>query len=248
MTGAERLGRTERTRFGLDDSAPITDLVALAEERGDVLIALCQLGEQGLAGMYQSREGVPVILVNSSVHPVRARFTLAHELGHHRLGHGAAVDRIVDPGSRDRREVDANQFAAELLMPRAGIERWLDAAGPRTDLETLVRLANDYGVSCEVALHRLERIDRLAPGAGQELAARIEAGEHRDLAWDLGLPELDDTLARDRRLRVRMPARTRRTVLRALRRGFIDPEGAAERLHVDRLEIQRMRRLEPVID
>jgi hypothetical protein len=31
-------------------------------------------------------------------------------------------------------------------------------------------------------------------------------------------------------------------------RGLIDAEEAAERLHVDRLEIQRMRRLEPVPD
>ena len=73
-------------------------------------------------------------------------------------------------------------------------------------------------------------------------------GEHRDVAWRLDLPELDDTLAQERRLQVRMPAPTRRTVLRALRRGLIDAEGAAERLHVDRLEIQRMRRLEPVLD
>jgi hypothetical protein len=45
-----------------------------------------------------------------------------------------------------------------------------------------------------------------------------------------------------------MPGPTRRAVLQALRLGLIDGEGAAERLHVDRLEIQRMRRLVPVAD
>lgn len=245
MTAAEQLARAERERLGLGETGPIPDLVAALEEGAGVMVALCQLGEHGLAGMYQTRDGVPVIMVNSSTHPVRARFTLAHEYGHHRLGHGAAFDREVDPRSGGRREADANRFAAELLVPRAGLDRWLRAAGRRMDLEALVRLAHEYGVSCEVALHRLERTRRVRGAAARALAARVEAGEHRDLAWVLGLPEPNDTLTRDRRLRVRMPAPTRRAVLRALERGLIDAEGAAERLHVDRLEIQRMRRAEP---
>jgi Zn-dependent peptidase ImmA (M78 family) len=248
VTAAEHLARTERDRLGLGETAPIADLVAVLEDGAGVLVALCQLGEQGLAGMYQTREGVPLIMVNSSTHPVRARFTLAHEYGHHRLGHGAAVDRVVDPRSGDRGEVDANRFAAELLLPRAGLDGWLRSAGRRIDLEALVRLAHEYGVSCEVALHRLERTRRVRGAAARTLQARIEAGEHRDLAWLLGLPELNDTLTRDRRLRVRMPAPTRRAVLRALEHGLIDAESAAERLHVDRLEIQRMRRAQPATD
>jgi Zn-dependent peptidase ImmA (M78 family) len=248
VTAAEQLARAERNRLGLGETAPVGDLVLILEQEAGVHVALWQLGEQGLAGMYQLREGVPIILVNSSTHPVRARFTLAHEHGHHRLGHGAAVDRVIDTSSRDRREIDANQFAAELLLPRLGVEAWLQATGHRVDLESLVRLAGHYGVSCEVALHRLERTRRVRAAAGRELASRIEAGEHRDLAWHLGLPELADTLMRERRLQVRMPAATRSAILRALARGLIEPDDAAERLHVDRLEIQRMRRLEPVVD
>lgn len=249
MTAAEQLARSERSRLGLGETAPIGDLVRVLEQEAGVLVALWQLGEHGLAGMYQLREGVPVILVNSSTHPVRARFTLAHEHGHHRLGHGAAVDPVVDPRSRDRREVEANRFAAELLLPRLGLEAWLQSrSGARVDLETVVRLAHHYGVSCEVALHRLEQARRVRAPAARALAAQLDAGEHRDLAWRLGLPELSDTLTRERRLHVRMPAATRRAVLRALARGLIDAEGAAERLHVDRLELQRMRRLEPVAD
>lgn len=244
MTAAEQLARIERLRLGLGETAPIEDLLRVLEDGAGVHVALWQLGEHGLAGMYQEREGVPLVLVNSSTHPLRARFTLAHEHAHHRLGHGAALDRVIDTGSRDRREVDANQFAAELLMPRAGLEEWLNASGRGVDLEAVVRLANHYGVSCEVTLHRLERTRHVRGATARGLAARIDAGEHRDLVWRLDLPELGDTLALERRLQVRMPAPTRRVVLRALRRGLIDAEGAAERLHVDRLEIQRMRRLE----
>jgi len=249
VTAGEQLAHAERGLLGLGDTAPVVDLLKVLEHDAGIHVALCQLGEHGVAGMYQTRGGVPVILVNSSTHPVRARFTLAHEFGHHRLGHAAAVDRVIDPNSRDRREIDANQFAAELLLPRLGVEWWLHANDePAIDLESLVRLASHYGVSCEVALHRLDRARRLRPGVKRALQARVERGEHRDVAWRLGLPELSDTLARERRLRVRLPAQTRRAVLRALERGMLDAEDAAERLHVDRLEIQRMRRLEPVVD
>jgi Zn-dependent peptidase ImmA (M78 family) len=243
VTAAELVAQRERGRLGLDPTAPIEDLIRVLEEHGGVHVALWQLGEHGLAGMYQEREGVPVILVNSSTHPVRTRFTLAHEHGHHRLGHGAALDRVIDPRSRERREVEANQFAAELLMPRAGVQEWVHAGGRGIDLETVIRLANHYAVSCEVALHRLERTRHVRGAAARGLASRLEASDHLALARQLDLPELDDTLAQERRLQVRMPRATRRVVLRALRHGLIDAEGAAERLHVDRLEIQRMRRL-----
>src|SRR5262249_14344201 len=87
---------------------------------------------------------------------------------------------------------------------------------------------------------------RLVTAAGRRgLQARIEGSEHRDVARGLGLTELSDTMARERRLQVRLPSRTRATLLRALERGVIDGGEAAERLHVDRLEIQRMRRLRP---
>jgi Zn-dependent peptidase ImmA (M78 family) len=249
VTAAEQLASGERIRLGLGEAAPVADLVHALERDGGVYVALVQLGEDGLAGLYQTREGVPVIMVNSSPHPVRVRFTLAHEYGHHRLGHGVAVDRVIDTGSRDRREVGANQFAAELLVPGTGLERWLRSHGdPQPDLETLIRLANHFGVSCEVALHRLDRTRRVRPAARRALAARVEAGEHRDVAWRLDLPELADTLTEERRLHVRLPERTRHTVLRAIEHGLIDGETAAERLHVDRLEVQRMRRFGPARD
>lgn len=55
--------------------------------------------------------------------PLRSRFTLAHEIGHVVLGHqngGVITDfyRGRTDGRVDPQERDANEFAAELLMPR----------------------------------------------------------------------------------------------------------------------------------
>ena len=63
------------------------------------------------------------------VHPTeplqRRNFTLAHELGHIWLGHDEYGDRLVDKREniesyntgKSKTEYDADQFAAELLMP-----------------------------------------------------------------------------------------------------------------------------------
>jgi Zn-dependent peptidase ImmA (M78 family) len=63
----------------------------------------------------------------------RSRFTLAHELAHHLLGHGEYMIRescdeydfvlirrgVADPAEIGRMEFQANYFAASLLMPRS---------------------------------------------------------------------------------------------------------------------------------
>ena len=63
------------------------------------------------------------IFLKSGEYPPRARFTLAHEIGHYCLGHhndGVVTDfyRGHSDGYSDPNEKDANEFAAELLMPK----------------------------------------------------------------------------------------------------------------------------------
>ena len=83
-----------------------------------------------LSGMIYVKEGTPIIGVNALHHPNRQRFTIAHECGHLVL-HKAQVtqevhvDKVFPMLMRDAVsaagvngiEVEANLFAAELLMP-----------------------------------------------------------------------------------------------------------------------------------
>jgi Zn-dependent peptidase ImmA (M78 family) len=101
----------------------------------------------------------------------RKRFTIAHEIGHHILGHQfeagshVHVDRgnfISQRGPRasqgvDPKEIEANQFAASLLMPSV----WVRAAaakiqshGPLVDRH-VEELANEFGVSEQAMTIRL---------------------------------------------------------------------------------------------
>ncbi len=101
------------------------DVYALARQYADVVEK--SLGTD-LSGALIPVEGAGwVILVNADHSIVRRRFTVAHELGHLILHSytGAHADRTFK--FRDWRssegsaaeEIEANQFAAELLMPRA---------------------------------------------------------------------------------------------------------------------------------
>lgn len=101
----------------------------IAERKGIVVRAIPL--ESDLSGMIFIKNSVPVIVVNDSHHANRRRFTIAHEIGHFELhmqdiGEEVHVDKTFFPLARDsissmgfdRKEIEANRFAAELLVPR----------------------------------------------------------------------------------------------------------------------------------
>lgn len=95
------------------------------------------------------------IIEYNDKHPVvRKRFSVAHEIGHKLMGHSVRAD-IFNINSNDPREVEANVFAAELLMPYD----WLKA-----DLKSGLKvkdLAWKYWVSEEAMGWRLFKSDAL---------------------------------------------------------------------------------------
>lgn len=72
-------------------------------------------------GMTFYVRGTPVVLFNEKVTPARAKFTVAHEVGHIILGHvkpGGVTVANREPHPEDAPEEQAaNQFAARLLAP-----------------------------------------------------------------------------------------------------------------------------------
>ena len=73
-----------------------------------------------ISGAIKKNGETYTILVNEDESDVRARFTIAHELGHYFLHVKNDSRQIVTSFRRDRshRETAANKFAAELLMPK----------------------------------------------------------------------------------------------------------------------------------
>lgn len=129
---------------------------------------------EDLSGMaYRQPDGQRVIGVNSLHSQRRQRFTIAHEIGH--LVLHASEDLHVDAnfpiGFRDgksslaidNKEIEANQFAAELLMPAAWLLRdaqvlHIDFEG---DDEAIQELADKYEVSVRAMTIRLSALGAL---------------------------------------------------------------------------------------
>lgn len=122
-----------------------------------------------LSGMIHIKDGVIIIGVNSLHHPNRQRFTIAHELGHlalHRdmITSNVHVDKnfpglmrdAVSATGTERIEIEANQFASELLMPRSMIVQAL--AGKQFDIDDsgpIEELAKKFKVSKQALEYRI---------------------------------------------------------------------------------------------
>lgn len=147
----------------------------IAEEHACVIDAEL---DDDISGMLIPRPEGWVIAVNAAHSATRQRFTLAHELGHLRLhrfatphADGRFVVRFRDERSSEgsaAEEIEANQFAAELLMPRALVLKELRKAGfdyapdlegqPDEFVEFTSRVARLFDVSQQALTIRLSSL------------------------------------------------------------------------------------------
>ena len=138
------------------------DVVGLIRALGiDYEEAAMPAGDSGK--IIRSGPGEYRIVVNRNEGPQRKRFTAAHELGHyllhrHKLGVGEHLDRLFDE-ARNRNEanpldykdeVQANRFAADVLMPRKVIEKYAAPNG-----SNYAELAQRFDVSRQAMKYRL---------------------------------------------------------------------------------------------
>lgn len=123
--------------------------------------------EDNLSGMISKRGENIQILVNQNDSPFRKRFTIAHELGHVFLHlvdkeNGEFIDTDSDlfrdytihqhTNTIKSHEVEANNFAASLLMPEDLVKEEYKNI---KDLKTLARLFNVSEVAMGFRLNRL---------------------------------------------------------------------------------------------
>ena len=155
---------------------PPVPVERLARDAG-ALVSYQPFEAQDISGLlYRATDAAPVIGVNSSNPKVRQRFTIAHELGHLTLheGQDLILERLVRLNFRDStsstasdaEEIEANRFAAELLMPQELLQhgiRLLVQGRPLSDLEVVRRLARRFEVSQTAMEYRLTGLGMLTP-------------------------------------------------------------------------------------
>ncbi|AZF22276.1 ImmA/IrrE family metallo-endopeptidase [Pseudomonas sp. R3-52-08] len=137
---------------------------AIAEAMGIEVKALTPFDPQtwkpSESGHYSFRNGRPLITYNFIDAPVRQRFTIAHEVGHHVHGDLDAprdTSEQFSARSRDPKEVAANRFAAALLMPAALVKHMV----LEQRVTDIAKLAGAFGVSTAAMEFRLKAIGLL---------------------------------------------------------------------------------------
>lgn len=134
---AQRL-HDEAVRRGRDLWSPYEFAVGVANDLG-ITVETCAPGAAILDGGRASFDpDVPLIVHEAGCTPFDQAFLVAHEIGHAELGDGeeepepatnvdpartseaapVGMDRVVDYSRRQRREVQMDLFARELLLPR----------------------------------------------------------------------------------------------------------------------------------
>ena len=95
-------------------AGPIDNIVSLLEKNGVIVMYLDLDGMDKFDGLTMfTTNQAPVIWINRNTPNDRKRFNLAHELGH-LVMHLRSEDLEK---SEDQKEIEANQFAGEFLMP-----------------------------------------------------------------------------------------------------------------------------------
>lgn len=142
---------------------PPADLDRVAERLG---IEVCErefVGE--IDGVYlRLPDAPPVIAINNSYTkpPARRRFTLAHEIGHHLLGHRTSPGSrlFFFDTSRTRRslvERACDRFAALLLMPEDWVRRYYEDLSFNRENRLRI-MAERFGVSIWALRRRLREL------------------------------------------------------------------------------------------
>jgi Zn-dependent peptidase ImmA (M78 family) len=215
-----------RAQLGAALDEPLPDVLTAVEEGLGLPVVLLALPPD-LAGAYVRRgPGAGFAFVNGMHATVRQRFTLCHELGHHRLGHATTQDdwsTLVDH-DHDPVEVQANSFAAEFLVPAPAVAAWCaEHLDGKPTLETCVRLAAHFAVSAKAARVRLQSAGVLTERARiARLDEEIDDGAHLALAMALRLDARRDALADAGEHLPRLPAALRSSALNAYAGGAID--------------------------
>lgn len=203
---AERL-HEEAIEQGSDPWSPYQFAREIAERRG-ITVESCVPGASILDGARATFDAeLQLIVHENSGTPFEQAFLIAHEIGHAVLGDGedeegdvfqidpartsevspVGIERVVDYSRRQRREVQMDLFARELLLPRSRVVE-LHLTQRQTCSEIATRLGAPFEVIAQQMLDALllPPVPAVTPDAPVEIPLNDEqriAASHRGGAF-----------------------------------------------------------------
>ena len=127
------------------------------------------IGNDSFLGFASIKDTERIIFSNSSLILSREIFSVAHEIGHQKLHLSEDELRLIkdyDFSNRDENEIEANYFAACLLMPREKVANFVRYELNDKDISKLngldiARIQTTFNVSYDMVLIRLRALDIL---------------------------------------------------------------------------------------
>lgn len=126
-----------------------------------------------VSGLLIKKANKCYIAINENHHPNRQRFSIAHELGHYKLHMSRDKSFFIDRSvyyrnhaahsGQNNEEIEANRFAAELLMPKKLVLAVLNQFSHELSDSDLVKVANKFFVSQQAMKFRLAGLGLIDP-------------------------------------------------------------------------------------
>jgi Zn-dependent peptidase ImmA (M78 family) len=163
----------EKNAENVRDECNITDYgfkdIFEASERLRYRTIRYPIGTDTFLGFAMIKDSERIVFSNSSLILSREIFSVAHEIGHQRLHlneHGKTLIKDNDFTDRDELEVEANYFAACLLMPIEKVEKFVrlelkDKEITKWNGFDIAKIQTAFNVSYDMALIRLRSINIL---------------------------------------------------------------------------------------
>lgn len=157
------------------------------------------LGQDGISGAAIYKDGDYIVFSNSSQVLSREIFTVAHELGHIRLGHVGVERQVIQDATMNGsslEETEADYFAACFLMPKDKTESFVHFQLPHIKRSgwTLLDVAavmSAFSVSFDTAVNRLNAIGLLSQTQYEQLLSQKGENKVSNLLRAIGVePDL----------------------------------------------------------
>lgn len=213
MHAPETAANIVRERWGLGEH-PIPNMVHLVEARGVRVFSLVTDCRE-IDAFSVLLDGQPYVFVDTAKSGERQRFDIAHELGHLLL-------HCEDSRAHGRdKELEANRFAAALLMPARSV---VAMSGRDLSLERLLAVKAHWKVAAIAVAHRLHELGVLSDWAYRQTCITLSKLGYRNTEPQGMRPETSQVLAK---------------VFRALRQDGVGLSGVAADLAITDEEISR---------
>ncbi|MFQ9247079.1 MAG: ImmA/IrrE family metallo-endopeptidase [Clostridium paraputrificum] len=157
----------------------IIDILSLIERMENIKIKLIRtpLNDMNISGFIGYKHGIFIVVSNTNQTLGSERFTIVHEIYHiledrvyikeGSVIEGSAIEESYNDSEKSYRDIMANAFAAEFLMPKKSLEKYTE--GKEIDTAIVVELQHKYGVDYEAICKRLREINIISVKEEEEL-------------------------------------------------------------------------------